>query len=188
MTDKVQHFVEGQLKTFHHANTFAREQTTGPERVRIGPRGGQRYLFGTLASVLGPPYKLLYVLHTSRTKAPLGRYESPWLEDEELTAFLDRFGQFITEDARHDLWVLGGGGSGTIVWDRHDLMYAYGPIAPYVTLLEAAGFREGWPSWPVPHAHRYNAEWDQAERDILGAFEWDRTPLRTEDEQYRDSG
>src|SRR5690242_3134710 len=102
MTDKMQHFVGGGLEPFNHRNTFAREQTTGPERVRIGPRGGQRYLFSTLAWVLGPPYKLLYVLHTSRTKAPLGRYESPWLDDEALTAFLDRFAQFIIEDARHD--------------------------------------------------------------------------------------
>jgi hypothetical protein len=78
MPVKMQHFVEGRLEPFHHANTFAREKTTGPERVRIGPRGGQRYLFGTLASLLGPPYKLLYLLHTSRTRAALGRYESPW--------------------------------------------------------------------------------------------------------------
>lgn len=187
MPVKVQHFVEGRLEPFHHANTFAREQTTGPERVRIGPRGGQRHLFGTLASLLGPPYKLLYLLHTSRTRAELGRYESPWLEDAELTSFLDRFGQFIAEDARHDLWVLGGGGSGTIVWERHDLVYAYGPIPTYVMMLESAGFREGWPTWPVPHAHCYNPEWDEAEREILRAFDWDRTPLRPEDEQIRDS-
>lgn len=187
MPVKMQHFVEGRLEPFHHGNTFAREQTTGPERVRIGPRGGQRYLFGTLASVLGPPYKLLYLLHTSRTDAELGRYESPWLEDAELTSFLDRFGQFIAEDARHDLWVLGGGGSGTIVWDRHDLVYAYGPIPTYVMMLESAGFREGWPTWPVPHAHCYNPEWDEAEREILRAFDWNRTPLRPEDEQIRDS-
>lgn len=54
-------------------------------------------------------------------------------------------------------------------------------------MLESAGFREGWPTWPVPHAHCYNPEWDEAEREILRAFDWNRTPLRPEDEQIRDS-
>ena len=47
--------------------------------------------------------------------------------------------------------------------------------------------REGWPRRPVPHAHCYNPERDQAERDILRVFAWDRAPLRPEDEQLRDS-
>ena len=58
MTDKLLHIVDGKLETFHHANTFAREKTSGPERVRIGPRGGQRYLFEHLAKILGPSYKV----------------------------------------------------------------------------------------------------------------------------------
>jgi hypothetical protein len=187
VTAKLLHIVAGRAEPFHHANTFAREQTTGPVRLRIGPRGGQRYLFEHLGDCLGPPYKLLYVLHTSRTEAPLGRYESPWLQHEELIAFLDRFARFIAEDSRHDLWLLGGGGTGTIVWDRHDLVYAYGPLDTYVRSLEAAGFREGWPSWPVPHAHLYHAEWDDFEREMLRAYEWTRTPLKPEDEQVREA-
>src|SRR5690242_2941594 len=186
MTDKLLHIVDGKLEAFHHANTFAREQTVGgPERVRIGPRGGQRYLVEHLASMLGPSYKLLYLLHTSRTHAPIGRYESPWLDDAELKAFLDRFAQFFTEDSRHDLWLLGGGGEGQIVWDRHDIVFAYGPIAKYVTHLEAAGFREGWPMMPDVHAHCYNEEWDDAERAILDYLDWDRSDLQPGDEQVR---
>ena len=186
MTDKLLHIVDGKLETFHHANTFAREKTTGgPERVRIGPRGGQRYLFEHLANILGPSYKLLYLLHTTHTNASLGRYQSPWLDEAQLKTFLDRFAQFITEDARHDLWMLGGSGEGQLVWDRHDIVYAYGPIDKYVTHLEAAGFREGWPTAPDVHAHCYNEEWDDTERAILKYFDWERTDLRPEDEQVR---
>ncbi|HEY2375205.1 MAG TPA: hypothetical protein VGH98_04465 [Gemmatimonadaceae bacterium] len=186
MTDKLQHFVSGKLETFHHANTFAREKTSGPERLRVGPRGGQRYLFEQLAACVGPPHKLLYVLHTTRTDAELGRYESPWLESGELSAFLNRFGDFVSQDSRHDLWVLCDAGGGTIVWDRHDLMYAYGPLERYTMLLESGGFREGWPTIPASHAHLYNAEWDDAERALLAHYEWRRTKLRPDDLQTRE--
>jgi hypothetical protein len=182
-TPKIEHFVGGEVEPFRHANTFAREKTTGPERLRIGPRGGHAYLVEMLAQCAEPPYKLLYVLHTTRTGATLGRYESPWLELPELQDFFKRFGDFLAQDSRHDLWLLGAGTKGTIVWDRHDLVYAYGPLERYITLLEAGGFREGWPSWPVPHVHHYHEEWDDAERLMLKYFEWIRTDLRREDRQ-----
>ena len=183
MTAKLQHFVAGGWEPFHHANTFAREQTTGPERLRIGARGGHRLLFEKLAAEAGPPHKLLYVLHTTRTDAALGRYESPWLEGRDLKVFLDRFAEFIIRDSRHDLWVLCAATKGTIVWDRHDLMYAYGPLERFIILLEQGGFREGWPTPPVPHMHCYNEEWDDAEREMLAYFDWRRTDLRAEDLQ-----
>lgn len=189
MTDKLQHFVDDSWQAFHHANTFVREWTARQrvERLRIGPRGGQRFLFQYLAGRVGPPHKLLYVLHTSRTHALLGRYESPWIESDDLATFLDRFGDFIAQDSRHDLWALCGAGDGTIVWDRHDLMYAYGPLDRYIMLLEDGGFREGWPSVPAPHAHLYHPEWDDAERAVLTDYDWHRTDLREEDLQAGDA-
>ena len=48
------------------------------------------------------PFQLLYVLHTTRTGAELGRYESPELNSEAVRAFLDSFGRFLSEDARQD--------------------------------------------------------------------------------------
>jgi len=182
---KLEHLVGSELEPFHFANTFVREKTTGPERLRIGPRGGHRSLMEMLAACAEPPHKLLYLLHTTRTDASLGRYESPWLEPAELKAFLSRFGDFLAQDSRHDLWVLGAGTKGTIVWDRHDMMFAYGPLDRYIHVLESGGFREGWPTLPDPHVHHYHSEWDDAEREMLAYFQWRRTDLRPEDEQIR---
>ena len=184
MTVKIEHFVAGQPLPFRHANTFAREQTSGSERVRIGPRDGHRALVCALAAELTPPYRVLYVLHTSRTDARLGRYESPILDAPALLGFFARFGAFLAGDARHDVWVLGDGEGEFVIWDRHDLVYAYGPIGRYVEVLEEGGLREGWPSWPVPHVHHYRAEWDAAERQMLAAFDWDYSQLRPSDVQY----
>ena len=54
------------------------------------------------------PFQRLYVLHTTRTGAELGRYESPELSTEAVQAFLGRFGRFLSEDGRHDFWVTEG--------------------------------------------------------------------------------
>jgi hypothetical protein len=129
---------------------------------------------------------VLYVLHTSRTGARLARYESPVLEPDELRTFLARYGDFIAQDSRHDLWVAARGGAGTIVWDRHDLVYAYGPLDAYVSILEQGGLREGWPNTNLSHAHYYHAEWDDTERSILREFEWIVSPLHPEDLQTRE--
>jgi hypothetical protein len=186
MRVKLGQIVAGRVEPYQHANTFIREKTHGIERVLIGPRGGHRFLVEMLAATIGPPYKVLYVLHTSRTGARLARYESPVLEPDELRTFLARYGDFIAQDSRHDLWVAARGGAGTIVWDRHDLVYAYGPLDAYVSILEQGGLREGWPNTNLSHAHYYHAEWDDTERSILREFEWIVSPLHPEDLQTRE--
>jgi len=85
-----------------------------------------RCLRALIPNLMGP-FQLLYVLHTTRTGAELGRYESPELSAEAVQAFLGRFGRFLFEDARHDCWVRSHGDGATIVSDRHNLIYAYGP-------------------------------------------------------------
>lgn len=180
--------MNGELRPFRHANTFARAQTSGPQRLHIGPRGGHRSLMLALAWRMHPRYKVLYVLHTSRTDAALGRYESPDLGPAELEAFFRRFGDFFAQDARHDVWIGGSAPGELLVWDRHDIVYAYGPLDRFTEVLEEGGFREGWPGPPVPHLHLYNAEWDGAEREVLGAFPWRWSELRDGDVQRKGDG
>lgn len=81
-----------------------------------------------LASVLAGGCQILYVLHTTRTGAQLGRYESPELDLERLRQFFQEFGKFLSEDSRHDVWLHSHVDDATIVLDRHNLIYAYGPI------------------------------------------------------------
>jgi hypothetical protein len=129
------------------------------------------------------------VLHTTRTNAELGRYESPELTADAVEGFLHQFGRFLCEDSRHDLWVRSHHDDATIVLDRHNLIYAYGPLDAFAAGLQSLGVREGQPAAiPDPHVHHYHPEWDDAERGVLGCFEWYIKPLRPSDVQFDAKG
>jgi hypothetical protein len=180
---KLESLKDGQWRSHTYSDSYAREQTTGPERLVIGCSGGHAALVGALAAELRPPYKILYVLHTPRGGSDPARYESPPLDGPDVEALLREFGVFWSEDARHDVWLHSGSDAATVVWDRHDIIYAYGPLVKFERVLGANGIQRGTPALPPsPHAHHYHAEWDQAERALVGRG-WLMTPLRSGDEQ-----
>lgn len=186
MNTKVEALVDDTAKPFAYANVFARERTSGPERLRIGAAEAQHRCVLLLARTLAGPYKLLYVLHTTRTGAPLGRYEGPEMDGQQIEEFFHRFGRFLDEDARHDLWLHSHDDNATIVLDRHNFIYADGPLDGFERVLVTAGVRRGaLPEAPDPHMHHYHPECDDSERAILHALPWRMTPLRESDIQLR---
>jgi len=174
---------------FEYGNVFAREDVGGRARLRVGLDGAQVTVVAALANGLRGPFQLLYVLHTTRTGAALGRYESPELTVDAVQAFLDQFGRFIAEDSRHDLWLRSHDDDATIVLDRHNLIYAYGPVQAFEAVLKSVGVREGdSPAVPDPHMHHYHQDWDKTEQEIVRYFDWHMTPLRPADVQCDHSG
>ena len=184
MSTKIEAFVDNTARVFNYPNEFVRERTSGPERLCIGVAEAQDRCVLLLATTLAGPYKLLYLLHTTRTGAPLGRYEGPEMDHQEVEEFIHKFGRFLIEDARHDLWLHSRSENATIVLDRHNLIYAYGPLDSFERVLVVAGVRRGAPPQvPDPHVHHYNAECDDLERAILLALPWRVTPLLESDIQ-----
>lgn len=184
MLRKIQALVADVEQPFEYGNVFTREVVRGVERLRIALDDGHQAFIRTVTSRLSGPLQLLYVLHTSRTDAELGRYESPELNAEAVHVFLDRFGGFLSDDGRHDLWVRSHGDDATIVWDRHSLIFGYGPLDVFESLLQR-GVRPGAPpSIPDPHVHHYHPERDDDERAVLQAFDWRVKPLRESDVQF----
>jgi len=164
---------------------FHRQITaSGAERLVISVPPDQPDLFLHLASVLSPPYFALYVLHTPRGEGEPGRYQSTELSLEELQGFLNRYQSYFASDARHDLWVYAPESRRTIIWDRHNQIFAEGqPLDDIVATLFGRGFKEGVID-PIPaHFHHYRPEFDGDAKSLLHAFDWYRTALRPEDEQ-----
>jgi hypothetical protein len=186
LTVKLEHRVGSEWLPFRYGNTFVREEVDGTPRLRIGARGGHVQLLLQCVDQLTPPFGVLYVLHTPRGGSAPGRYQSLPLDRSELVAFLRRFGTFLAGDSRHDLWLHSLPDDVTLVWDRHDLVLAYGALGTLTEVMESGGLREGWPEVPVPHAHHYHPAWDHAEHDLLRALEWERFPLEPDDEQGPD--
>lgn len=145
--------------------------------------GGDVRVFAGLAASLAAPVMLLYVLHTPRGEAAAGRYQSSPLDMPALQAFLAGFASFLSADARFDIWVHSPGDAATVVWDRHNHLFAYGPLDRHAAELEALGCEQGPLASLGVHRHYYREACDPLARALIDAFDWTYSPLRPEDEQ-----
>jgi hypothetical protein len=155
----------------------------GGERLVIGPADAHIDLLAKLAECLPEPLRILYVLVVPRSEdAAAARYEAPdELSRQDLCLFLREFSEFLEFDGRHHLWVVNPD-HGTIVYDRHNILYAYGPLDCFTGTLDAQGLRRGQVDVPGPHWHRYHREYDEMQRRLLGRWAWSEKPLRPSDE------
>lgn len=170
---------------FEYANCWAAERTTGPSRLVIAPAGHYVELIMRLTGAMREPFGLLYVLLVPRGGGESGRYQSPApVTSVELESFLWQYQDLFEKDARQHLWITSVDNSSLLVYDNHDVIYAYGPLADFESLLRSNGLTqcEGV-SFPVPHMHRYNAEFDQQEREVMKHWEWMRFPLQESDDR-----
>jgi hypothetical protein len=166
------------------APTFQRQELdSGASRIFAGVPHSDPIVFSTLVSCVTPPYSLLYVLHTPRGEGEPGRYQSPEISANEFRTFMSQFGKFLSMDSRFDLWALSKADSATVVWDRHNQMYAYGPLEAFARELRALGFSEEPVQIFKAHQHHYHADLDLDARALIAAFSWTVTPLREQDEQ-----
>lgn len=181
---KLSYQKNGEWVAYSHPPTFRLELTSGgSERLAAGVPAGDCLVFQRLAVSLEAPCMLLYVLHTPRGEGDAGRYQSPPLSQSELQEFLERYFAYLSSDARFDLWLHSPGENATVVWDRHDLIHAYGPTQRYMATLRSLGFDEGSPGISFVHEHHYRQEFDSDARAVLQAFAWRHSALQPEDEQ-----
>lgn len=176
---KLSHLVESEWIEHSFAPVFALEE----ERVVGGVPGGDASVFETLVTCLSEPILVLYILHTQRGEANPGRYQSPELTMNEFRAFIGKYREFLTSDARFDIWAHSPQDHATVVWDRHNNFFAYGPLQHFVSQLRALGFDEGAIKPLGAHQHHYRAEQDFLAKSLITEYQWSYSPLRPEDEQ-----
>ncbi len=168
---------------FRYDNVYSREQTTGPERLVIAPREAHIDILIDLAATWQSDYWLLYILLVSRCGKEPSRYQSPAeLDFEKLKEFLTEFGSFLSTDGRHHFWIGSTQNEGMLIYDQHDVIYAYGNLDEYEARLVRRGLTIGEVSFPAPHLHCYNQENDEHEIGLLNYFDWMQSPLQDGDE------
>ena len=172
------------VKEHSHPPVFKLEEMgNGEPRLIVGVPSGDTLVIRSLIDVLEPPYHALYVLHTPRGEGEAGRYQSPELDRSMVASFLNRFSDYLAGDGRFDLWVYSLPQQATLAWDRHNLLYAYGPVPKFISALSALGFVQGNVGAAFEHMHYYRKELDKDAADMLNYFSWVRTPLKPIDEQ-----
>lgn len=177
------HGDDGDIPFSHPAVYQVSTTPSGIRRVIAGIPDGDAKVFSAIASCLEPPYFVLYVLHTPRGEGEPGRYQSPALSSEEFSEFVEKYADFLKADSRFDIWMHSPNSGGTVVWDRHNLLFAYGHLSSYEQALVELGFTQGTASVDFPHMHFYRAEFDDAAKSLLDYFAWGHKPLQPEDEQ-----
>ena len=181
---KLLYEVDGKFQEHSFSALFSQSTVAGVSRIVAGqPAGGLAAFESLTVHTLKAPFLLLYILHTPRGEARPGRYQSQEIGNEDLSAFLSRFSAFLCSDSRFDLWVHSPSERGTVVLDRHNQLFAYGPIDRFAQSLRAIGYDEGVSAVDFAHAHQYRPEFDGDAIEILKALDWRYSELQPEDEQ-----
>jgi hypothetical protein len=175
---------DGEDVPYEYGDIWAREKTTGPDRLVIAPRSNQTDLLNKLAECFDEPFVLLYVLIVACTEHEPGRYESDYtFTYTQLRQFLSTYAEFFEKDARHNLWIHPESGNGLLVYDRHNVIYAYGPLDLLISKVKEMGLtEESEIRFACPHTHHYNRELDSMQARILTDEQWTVSPLRPGDE------
>jgi hypothetical protein len=165
-----------------YGKVFARQNASTTPRLCIGASTDGSGLLQALSQFLSEPLLLLYVLVVPRGSVP-GRYQSDDLTRDQCDILFQRFAHFWDHDGRHSIWLHSRTDSSTLVYDRHNLIYAYGSLAPFESLLASLGYSATRTlSVSFIHQHAYHAEFDHLERELVVEFAEGRSELRVGDE------
>ena len=169
---------------FKYSDVWSLEKTSGQDRLVIAASESQIDLMVELCNLMPEPYFVLYVLVVPRSDKAPGRYQSPNpLSIAALSAFVSRFREYFECDGRHALWIGAPDHSFLLVYDRHNVIYAYGPLDVFEKVLRVRGMTEVTNVvLPSPHAHQYNSEFDADEASVLAYMPWLFSPLREDDD------
>ena len=169
---------------YRYPDIYAREGTSGPDRLVIAPSENHVSFLLDLLPLIPEPLGILYVLVVPRTGEKGGRYQiSTPISRTEAEVFLRTFQAFFENDARHHIWVYSVSTPDLLVYDNHNLIYAYGSLVEFEQRALEKGLRMAEAvRFPVPHTHKYNAIFDDDERRLLDYFGWKLFPLRKDDD------
>lgn len=177
---KLHHIVGDESSPYTHPAVY---RLTPGQSIVAGLPGGDVEVFIALIDRLDGPFHLLYVLHTPRGEAEHGRYQSSRIDKADVLRWLRRFADYLRADSRFDLWAHSPDDNATLVWDRHNRLFAYGPLDDFDAALRGRGFVEGDAIIPSPHEHHYRTVCDAEARTLIASQDWSWSPLRPEDEQ-----
>ena len=170
---------------FEYKNEYAIEKTTGNDRLIISLKKGYvNMMLNLLDKNNNDKYFILYVLIVSRCDNELGRYQiaNPLTYDELIT-FCKKYSDYLETDGRHHLWIMNYDTKDLIVYDHHNVLYAYENLESKIEILNSNGYKKVEKiKFSAPHCHCYNKENDIIENEIIKNNEWLITPLKEQDE------
>jgi hypothetical protein len=171
-------------KPHEYGQVYMLESYPAYSRLKIGASTKAIELLLHLSDCMSPPFFCLYVLVIGPSEMQAGRYQSPLLTDKtDLIDFLLEYKQLFESDGRHHIWVSAPEANATLVYDKHNVIYAYGLQEEFTARLQALGYEEAEFDFPYPHVHSYPAESYGKVDELLQYWEWQHFPLQEADEE-----
>jgi len=131
-----------------------------------------------LKHIDGPVVALYLLLEQRDGGPPAGRYQSPApISRRKLRGFCERFGEFLEQDGRHAFWIMDLCSSQKLIFDRHDLVFAYGNLDAFERVLVGRGYIPGRIRG-LPRAHRQvDPRFDEEAHRLHEWLPWMAVPL-----------
>lgn len=140
-------------------------------------------LMRRLARCLAGPFAVLYLLPEPHRPFPHGRYQSPFpLGRRRVAEFLERFEPFLERDRRHAVWIMTEDCIERIIYDRRQMMFAYGPLEEFERTLALEGYTPAPIEIPRRLDLRIERDLDPELERLLDWWPWIRCPLWPGDE------
>jgi hypothetical protein len=177
--EKLSHQVNSEWVDYSHKPEYQVQQN----RLEIGLQAGKASVVAGLVNLMEEPLFILYVLHTSRGEGQEGRYQSPLLSKIDVLSFIEKYSKFLAADSRFDIWFHSPSMGATVVWDRHNLVFAYGALEQFKEYISHEGYTEGNPTMEFAHQHHYRQAFDHDAASLLNKFSWSFSPLQQADIQ-----
>ena len=170
------------VKEYFYSNIWSVENAPQYQRLAVAPESNQIELIFELSRILPEPFGILYVLVIPRGGNEEGRYQiAQPLSRQEMESFLNDFKDYFEKDARHHIWIASVPTNSMLIYDNHNIIYAYGELEKFQKVIEEKSLIRQDVIIPVPHVHSYNPKYDVEEKGILSEFQWKHFPLAESD-------
>ncbi len=171
-------------EAYFYGNCFKQIAVDTPyPKVLFATDDGYINLIRECLEIMPEPFNVMYLLIRSMNNIEGGRYctDKP-MSLTELNAFLDKFGEFLEGCGRHHIWFISDDPDTFLVYDHHNMIFAYGQQESFLNLLRSKNYKEHEPTIPFPHYHGFNDTFGLDERDVLASREWVRYDLEPDDD------
>jgi len=161
------------------------QRLAGPwgDCVALGAAAEPIRLLLEFARYLSGPFAVLYLLPEPHGAHRPGRYQSPFpLGRRKVVEFCERFESFLGRDGRHAVWIMTGDCAERLIYDRHEMIFAYGPLEEFERTLAVAGYTPAKIKIPLLRNHHGQADLDPELDRLLDWWPWIRCPLWPGDE------
>ena len=154
-------------------HVYTRERQRNVDRIAAAPRSGHIDLIARLVAAVPGPFRFVYCLLDGSDELPGGYYTVVRdLGGDEVCALLTDFREFFEVDGRHSLWITSPREKATLIFDEHNLVYAYGPLDTFEEVLKGVGLQPGEVEVPFPHSHHRHERLESELQRLMTRETW----------------